>query len=38
MPRKTPFHIAAAEEHGNAAFDTGAEALRLFEIRLFSKV
>ena len=34
---KTTFHASAAEEHGNAAFDAGAEALRLFEIRTFLK-
>src|SRR5436309_12069022 len=34
---KTPLHSATTEEHGNAAFDAGAEALRLFEIRTFFK-
>ena len=34
---QTTFHAAAAEEHRNAAFDAGAEALRLFEIRTFFK-
>jgi hypothetical protein len=34
---KTTFHSPAAEEHKNAAFDAGAEALRFFEIRTFLK-
>jgi len=34
---KTPLHSATTEEYGNAAFDAGAESLRLFEIRTFFK-
>src|SRR5437867_12681165 len=34
---QTTLHSAAAEEYGNAAFNAGTEALRLFELRTFFK-
>src|SRR5436309_9278221 len=34
---QTTLHSPAAEEHGNAAFNAGAEPLRLFELRSFFK-
>src|SRR5207247_9387070 len=34
---QTTFHSPATEQHRNAAFNAGAEALRFFEIRTFFK-